>query len=99
MMKVIVRGRVAHNLCMGYHGARGAIELKEPRMWAAHFPVFSMEKLIEKKERFKEVEPHVQLSVDHFEIGHADLDDYWRRNTYEYLKDYCSYDLRLAERL
>ena len=99
MMKVIVRGRVAHNLCMGYHGARGAIEKKEPRMWAAHFPVYSMEKLIEKKERFKEVEKHVLLSVDHFNIGHADLERYWQQNTYEYLKDYCSHDLRLAERI
>ena len=99
MMKVIVRGRVAENLCMGYHGCRQAIELKEPRMWAAHFPVTSMKKLIEKKERYKEVHEHVLLSVDHFNIGHADLEKYWRENTYEHLQDYCEYDLRLAERL
>lgn len=100
MMKVIVRGRVADKLCMGYHGAKGAIELKEPRMWAAHFPVYSMEKLIEKKQRYPEVEQHVLLSVDHFNIGyHPDLERYWKENTYEHLKNYCSHDLRLAERL
>lgn len=100
MMKVIPRGRIAHKLCMGYHGCKGARELKEPRMWAAHFPVFSMKRLIEKKERFKEVEKHVLLSVDHFNIGrHGDLRKYWEQNTYEHLKQYCSHDLRLAERL
>lgn len=100
MMKVIPRGRIAHKLCMGYHGCKGARELKEPRMWAAHFPVTSMKRLIDKKERFKEVEEHVLLSVDHFNIGrHADLNKYWHDNTYEHLKEYCSHDLRLTERL
>jgi len=99
MMKVIVRGYMAERLCMGYHGAHGAEELKEPRMWAAHFPVFSMDRLKDKKARFPEVEPHVQLSVDHFQLGTADLDEYWRKNTYEYLKRHCSYDVRLAERI
>lgn len=100
MMKVIVRGHAAHALCMGYHGCKGARELKEPRMWGAHFPVTSMKKLIEKKHRYKEVNNHVLLSVDHFNIGnHPDLERYWKENTYEHLKEYCSHDLRLAERL
>ena len=99
MMKVIVRGRYADKLVMGYHACKDGIELKEPRMWAAHFPVTSMKKLIEKKERYKEVCDAVLLSIDHQNIGHADLDKYWHDNTYEHLKQHCTYDTRLAERL
>lgn len=99
MMKVIVRGRYADKLVMGYHACEDGRELKEPHMWAAHFPVTSMKRLIDKKNRYKEVSDKVLLSIDHENIGHADLETYWHDNTYEHLKEHCSHDVRLAERI
>lgn len=98
--KVIARGDQAHRLDQGYHEVIGGSKKYEPEMVCAHLLITTKQRLIEKRERMREIETGpIHLSPHSQELRlEQDIDLHWKEHTYPYLKDFKN-DYRLIERL